>query len=460
MSIYHCHISNVSRGRNASALAALAYMTGDKIYDERQRRNFNYARKERVAETGFLLPEGADATFHNAAQLFNSLEAYEKAANARTAKRIEVALPRELSAEDRSAVIKAFIADNLTKNGYAAAYAIHDDPQDHNPHAHILVANRQLVGDKWQPLKRKMVYDLDQNGQRIPILNPDGTSKLGKRNAKQWKRHSEEVNPLDQKQTLEDLRQAWASVCNERLPREKAIDHRTFEAQGIGRIPLLNESRADRRRAAQGLSAPSVDQNKKIRAANAADQSRRQLTQRAAEDLQRMAAAAAEAERIRADAPPKAAENAPKTDDLHAAASVQRAENAPKTDDLHAAASVQRAENAPERQTTAPMKADHRPQVAIDKSRSELMTVHVTDLHAAVAALEIMPQATFERKLRKTVLDGCTAFINGTHGHDPKMKITKGAWSDIKEGKTAERITAALKEVFQRLKALVRARER
>ena len=40
--------------------------------------------------------------------------------------------------------LEEYIRENLNADGYAATYAIHDDGRGNNPHAHILVANRQI----------------------------------------------------------------------------------------------------------------------------------------------------------------------------------------------------------------------------------------------------------------------------------------------------------------------------
>lgn len=65
--------------------------------------------------------------------------------------------------------------------GYAATYAIHTDKAGNNPHAHILVANRRIdpKTGKWAA-KRRTEYALDQNGERIPVIDPaTGEQKTG-----------------------------------------------------------------------------------------------------------------------------------------------------------------------------------------------------------------------------------------------------------------------------------------
>ena len=144
MAIYHCAISNVSRAGGSSACASLSYITAESVYEERTAQTYSYGRSERVLTSGTLLPDGAPEAWRDPAQLFNAIENHEKAENARTAKKIEVALPREFTLEISQRVIERYITENLTKAGYAATYAIHTDPDNNNPHAHILVPNRQI----------------------------------------------------------------------------------------------------------------------------------------------------------------------------------------------------------------------------------------------------------------------------------------------------------------------------
>lgn len=144
MAIYHCSISNVSRAKGASSCATLAYISGEKVRDERTGTTYAYSRQERVLVTGIILPPSAPAEYANAEALFNAVEKHETADNARTAKKIQVALPRELELAEQKEIIEAYIRRNLAKEGYCATYAIHDGGKKGNVHAHILVTNRPL----------------------------------------------------------------------------------------------------------------------------------------------------------------------------------------------------------------------------------------------------------------------------------------------------------------------------
>lgn len=216
-----------------------------------------------------LLPDGAPHAYADATQLFNAIEKYEQASNARTAKKIVVALPRELPLDESDEILTSFIKSKLCANGYCATYAIHNDKDGNNPHAHILVANRQINKKGEWSSKRKMEYALDEKGERIPLIDKKtGKQKVDKRNRKQWKRISAEQNPLDKKQFLEQLREAWAVECNKHLSQEDRIDHRSNAARGIDDIPTIHEGYAARAIEARGEVSERMEINREIRRKN------------------------------------------------------------------------------------------------------------------------------------------------------------------------------------------------
>ena len=267
MSIYHLNMSNVSRA--AGSCATLSYISGVAIHEERTNTTYSYGRAERVMCVGTLLPSSAPAAYQNPETLFNAIEDFETAENARTAKKIEIALPREFDLATQRAVVEDYIKRNLNERGYAATYAIHHDKDGNNPHAHILVANRQINQKGEWGGKRKMIYETDADGNRVPLLDKKtGQQKVDSHGRKQWKRINAEVNPLDEKKTLKDLRKAWADICNERLEAVDRIDHRSYADQGVDKIPTQHEGYAARAIAERGEVSERVELNKQIREIN------------------------------------------------------------------------------------------------------------------------------------------------------------------------------------------------
>ena len=301
MAIYHCSISNVSRAKGSTSCATLAYISGEKIHDSRTGKTYSYSRCERVLVVGTILPASAPLEYTNAETLWNAVENYETADNARTAKKIQVALPRELELSEQKTVIEEYIRQNLAQEGYCATYAIHDGGTRGNPHAHILVSNRTIDRKGNWGVKRKMAYALDERGNRIPLLNEDGTQRTDGNGRRQWKRVTVKQNKLDSKDFLLRLRKAWADVVNLYLSPSEQIDHRSNVARGIEDIPTIHEGYAARAIEKRGGIAERCEINREIRRENA---DRRQAQVEIAErqaNIERLQKEEREDDRIRAD---------------------------------------------------------------------------------------------------------------------------------------------------------------
>jgi ATP-dependent exoDNAse (exonuclease V) alpha subunit len=186
------------------------------------------------------------------------VEQIEKASDAQLAREIEVALPVELSRAEQLALVRSFVKDNFVAEGMCADFALHDK-SDGNPHAHILLTIRPLRPDgKWGPKCRK-VYDLDSQGNRIP----DG--KGG------WKNHREDTTDWNNRDNAEKWRAAWATYANRALEaadRPERIDHRSYERQGIDKIPSIHMGVAASQMERKGIQTEKGNVNRQIAADN------------------------------------------------------------------------------------------------------------------------------------------------------------------------------------------------
>ena len=281
MAYYHCHIGNVSRKNGSSSCASLAYITGLTVCDERTGMTYKYGRQERIVTYNTLLPSYAPVSFKNPIKLFNAVELHKKASNARTAKKVDAALPREFSEDLRVQVVEDYIRKNLISKGYCVTYAIHCDSEGENPHAHMLITNRQLTEKgTWSfSQKKDYVYALDQKGKpkldekgnkiRVPIIDKKtGKQKIDSRNRKQWKRVVVEDNPLNNKKFLQSLRDGWAAECNLYLDDDNKITSKSFKKLGINREPTIHEGYAARKLEQEGGISERCERNRQIRDRN------------------------------------------------------------------------------------------------------------------------------------------------------------------------------------------------
>ena len=264
MAIYHLHMSNVSRAKGSNACATLSYITGQRVTCERTGETFDYGRKERIVACGTMLPDGAPIEWQDPHVLFNAIEQKETRKDARTAKKIELALAREWTPEQQESHLREYIAENITSRGYACTYAIHTDKDDNNPHAHILVPNRPIKNGKWAS-KQSSRFALDKDGNKIPVIDKKtGKQKVGKQNRKCWKREKIDNNPLENKETLQSLRDSWAELANKYLDKGSQISSKSLKAQGSVYIPTIHEGYRARALERQGLVSERCQYNRDV----------------------------------------------------------------------------------------------------------------------------------------------------------------------------------------------------
>ena len=168
IAIYHWNIGIVSRGKGKSAVAAAAYRSGEKLTNEWDGMTHDYTRKGGVVHTEIMLPPHAPPSFSDRSTLWNSVELYEKAGNAQLAREIDAALPIELSREEQIRLVREYCSSQFVSRGMCVDFVIHDTNSG-NPHCHIMLTMRPLDERGAWTAKSKKEYDLDENGERIPI---------------------------------------------------------------------------------------------------------------------------------------------------------------------------------------------------------------------------------------------------------------------------------------------------
>jgi len=131
--------------------------------------------------------------------------------NARVIDKVRIALPRELTSEQRMALVQDF-ARELTGDQVPWFAAIHAEGKDaHNPHCHLVIRDRDVT-----------------TGKRVLRLSdsPRDRAKAG----------------LEPK-AVDWVRAKWEDHANRALERaghDVRIDRRTLEAQGIDRAPTIH----------------------------------------------------------------------------------------------------------------------------------------------------------------------------------------------------------------------------
>ena len=150
MASYHLSVKTVKRSAGRSATAAAAYRAGESIACEREGRVHDYTAKRGIAESFILAPEDAPTWAQDRAALWNAAEDRETRRNSVTAREWELALPAEISDEDRSLIARDFAQALVNRYGVVADVAIHAPHREgdqRNHHAHILTTTRVMTAD-------------------------------------------------------------------------------------------------------------------------------------------------------------------------------------------------------------------------------------------------------------------------------------------------------------------------
>ena len=236
MAIFHFTAKVISRGKGQSAIAAAAYRSGERLTDEETGEVKEYrARSERILFAGIFTPANAPEWAHDRNELWNEAEQAEKRKDAQLAREIEIALPHELTDQQREWLVKDFVREEFTRKGYAVDAAIHQPEKDsdaRNYHAHLLVTMRTLDADGFAEKKDRSLNSRDQ---------------------------------------LNEWREDWADHCNHQLARhghEARIDHRSNEARGIETEPTKHEGYQVAQMVERGAQPDRFLENEEIRERN------------------------------------------------------------------------------------------------------------------------------------------------------------------------------------------------
>lgn len=201
MAIYHFSAQVISRSKGQSAVASASYRSGERLIDERTGETKYYVREVKP-ETMILAPSHAPEWIQDRNRLWNEVEKSETRKNSQLAREINVALPRELSNERQTELIKNYVQTQFVDKGMIADIAIHRDDIE-NPHAHVMLTTREI------------------SEEGFTVKNRD------------W----------NQKELLEQWREQWAEHANKALRRDgiqERITHLSHEARGLEQLPTIH----------------------------------------------------------------------------------------------------------------------------------------------------------------------------------------------------------------------------
>lgn len=222
MAIARLHMK-IGKTRNASSHAS--YIAREGKYRNR------LAQGEKLEHTEYgNMPSWAN---DDPNLFWQSSDFYERK-NGTNYREMEIALPRELNAEQRKALVNEFVKQEIGAK-HAYQYAIHNPKSldgGEQPHVHLMFSERLNDGidrDPEQYFKRYNAKNPEKGGARKHYGEVDANLKLSK------ERTEARTNELKQ------LRDRWEQSCNKHLIKhgykDNVISMKSYKEQGINLLP-------------------------------------------------------------------------------------------------------------------------------------------------------------------------------------------------------------------------------
>ena len=302
MAIYHCSVKIVSRNAGRSAVAAAAYRSGECLINEYDGVEHDYTKKNWIEHSEICLPRNAPKAYIDRSTLWNAVELVEKTQDAQLAREFELAIPVELTSEQRIELVRRFAEKNLVSQGMVVDIAIHNPPVTNdrhqpidesgrptkdvnkmifkNPHGHLLATVRPIDDEGCWEKKSEVEYICKRDGEEKAFTSSEYNMVKGEGWEKQYKYYygkkkifctpsEAAVNGLkrvdrvprttpygrknpktefwNSKDRIFEWRQQWAHEVNLMLRdigSNARVDCRSYVEQGVEEIPTIHKGTA------------------------------------------------------------------------------------------------------------------------------------------------------------------------------------------------------------------------
>ncbi|EAA6073657.1 conjugal transfer protein [Salmonella enterica subsp. enterica] len=205
MAIFHLDFKIVKRSEGMTSVAKAAYHARTRITDDRIGETFDFSHRTDLYGHIILAPVSAPAhIIESSSTLWNEVERVERQNNGQTARYFDVAIPEELSNDDKKKLVAEYCQKNFVDKGMIADIAFHD-LDSNNPHAHVMLTLKTIT-----------------------------TAGFGKKD-RSW----------NDKKMVVQWRESWATMSNsylEAIGSEKRIDHRSLRSQCADALAQAEEA--------------------------------------------------------------------------------------------------------------------------------------------------------------------------------------------------------------------------
>ncbi|HHH1612170.1 TPA: MobQ family relaxase [Yersinia enterocolitica] len=194
MAIFHLEFKIVKRSEGMSSCRKAAYHNRSRITDDRTGNTYDFSHRSDLFHHQILAPVSAPAyIIESSTALWNEVERVERQKDGQTARYFDVAIPTEISNEDKIKLVVEYCQKNFVDKGMIADIAFHD-LDGNNPHAHVMLTLKPISADGFGKKERSW------NDKKNVIL---------------W-------------------RESWSVIANRYLTdagSNERIDHRSIDAQ-------------------------------------------------------------------------------------------------------------------------------------------------------------------------------------------------------------------------------------
>lgn len=194
MAIFHLEFKIVKRSEGMSSCRKAAYHARCRITDERTGNTYDFSHRSDLFHHQILAPVSAPAhIIESSTALWNEVERVERQKDGQTARYFDIAIPCELSNQDKIKLVVEYCQKNFVDKGMIADIAFHD-LDGNNPHAHVMLTLKPITADGFGKKERSW------NDKKNVIL---------------W-------------------RESWSVIANRYLTAagsNERIDHRSIDAQ-------------------------------------------------------------------------------------------------------------------------------------------------------------------------------------------------------------------------------------
>ncbi|EMK5808452.1 MobA/MobL family protein [Salmonella enterica] len=194
MAIFHLEFKILKRSEGMSSCRKAAYHARCRITDDRTGNTYDFSHRTDLFHHQILAPVSAPAhIIERSTALWNEVERVERQKDGQTARYFDVAIPCELSNEDKIKLVAEYCQKNFVDKGMITDIAFHD-LDSNNPHAHVMLTLKPITADGF--------------GKKDRSWND-------KKNVIKW-------------------RESWSVIANRYLAAagsNERIDHRSIDAQ-------------------------------------------------------------------------------------------------------------------------------------------------------------------------------------------------------------------------------------